>query len=99
MSHKHAAMLRTLFRDPISANIHWRDIESLLRHLGASVEPAHGARFRILLNGREGFFHMPHHGNACNPQSIRELRDYLAHAGVSPARYEMDDEQRRAGED
>ncbi|MDH5287796.1 MAG: type II toxin-antitoxin system HicA family toxin, partial [Betaproteobacteria bacterium] len=35
MSHKHENLLRAIFHDPISANIHWREIESLIHHLGA----------------------------------------------------------------
>lgn len=90
MSNKHLNLLRTIFQDPISANIHWREVESLLRHLGADVEPSHGARFRVVLHGVEGFLHHPHHGNVCTPQFVKQLREYLAHAGVSPSRYEMD---------
>lgn len=89
MSHKHINLLRTIFQDPPSANIHWREIESLLIHLGATIEPAHGARFRILLNKVEGFMHFPHHGSACTRQDIKQLREYLAHAGVSPSSYEQ----------
>ena len=50
MSHKHAHLMRSIFQDPPSANIHWREIESLLHHLGADIEPSHGARFKITLN-------------------------------------------------
>ena len=39
MSHKHINLLRAIFHDPVSGNIHWREIESLLHHLGASVDP------------------------------------------------------------
>ena len=37
MSHKHLHLLRTIFQDPVSGNIHWREVESLLHHLGAEV--------------------------------------------------------------
>ena len=49
MSHKHATQLRSIFHDPISANIHWREVESLLNHLGASIEAAitHVRQMRI----------------------------------------------------
>lgn len=40
MSHKHAHLMRSIFQDPPSANIHWREIESLLHHLGADIEPS-----------------------------------------------------------
>jgi HicA-like toxin of HicAB toxin-antitoxin system len=98
MSHKHLNLLRVIFQDPISANIHWREVESLLSHLGATVEPSHGARFRVVLHGVEGFLHHPHHSNACTPQSIKQLREYLAHAGVSPSQYEDEDATKRGRE-
>lgn len=90
MSHKHLHLLQAIFRDPVSANIHWREVESLLHHLGATVESAHGARFRVVLNRVETFLHHPHHSNTCSKQDIRQLRDFLAHAGVTLARYEAD---------
>ena len=88
MSHKHVYLIRTIFHNPISGNIHWREIESLLHHLGASVEPIQGARFRVLLNGVEGILHHPHHSNVFTKQDIKKLRQYLASAGVTPALYE-----------
>lgn len=88
MSSKHINLLRTVFHDPISANIHWREVESLLHHLGATIEPAHGARFRIILNKFEGFLHHPHHSSECSKQDIKMLREFLSHAGVSPSQYE-----------
>ena len=54
VSHKHDNLLRAIFHDPISANIHWREIESLLNHLGAQIEPLPGARLRVKLHGHEG---------------------------------------------
>lgn len=92
MSHKHQNLLRTIFQDPLPANVHWREVESLLNHLGAQVEPAHGARFRVVLNRVEAFLHHPHGGNVCAKLEIKSLREFLAHAGVTPSSYE---EQRR----
>lgn len=88
MSHKHQNLLRTIFQDPPSSNVHWREVESLLHHLGAAVEPIRGARFRVVLNRAEGFLHHPHHSNVCDRQTIKLLREFLAHAGVSPSSYE-----------
>ncbi len=82
-------LLRVIFQDPISGNIHWREVESLLHHLGASVVPSHGARFRVILNEVEGILHHPHHGNVCNKQDIKHLREYLAQAGISPSLYDL----------
>lgn len=84
MSHKHLNLLRAIFQDPVSGNIHWREIESLLLNLGATVEPTHGASVRVVLNGFEGILHHPHHSNVCPKQDIKQFRDYLVHAGISP---------------
>ena len=88
MSHKHSATLRSIFHDPISSNIHWREVESLLHHLGAEVEPAHGSRFRCVLNRHEFFLTHPHHGKEFGKQEIKRLRECLAAAGVTPSIYE-----------
>jgi hypothetical protein len=90
MSHKHLNLINTLFQDPISGNIHWREIESLLHHLGASMEPIHGARFRVVLNGIEGILHHPHHSNVLMREDVKHLRQYLASARVTPSLYEID---------
>jgi hypothetical protein len=95
MSHKHRNVLATIFHDPVSANIQWREVESLLNHLGALVEPSHGARFRIVLNRREFFLHHPHHGNELGKAEVKYLRECLASAGVTPSRYEADEREER----
>jgi len=85
MSNKHTSLLNAIFHDPVSGNIHWREIESLLRHQGASISPAHGARFHVTLNGFECFLHHPHQGNVCDKNLIKYLREFLARAGVTPS--------------
>jgi hypothetical protein len=88
MSHKHDNLIRAIFHDPISGNIQWREIESLLRHLGATVESLSGTRVRMKLNGHEGVLHRPHGGNTLGRQDVLHLREYLAHARVTPSLYE-----------
>jgi len=88
MSSKHLKVLESIFREPASGNIHWREVESLFHHLGATIEPAHGARIRVVLNRAEGFFHRPHHGGACSKHDVRHLREFLAHAGATPSALE-----------
>ena len=78
MSHKHESLIRTIFHDPVSANIHWREIESLLNHLGANIEPLSGARIRVKLNHHEGILHRPHHSNTLGRQDVLNVRAYLA---------------------
>jgi len=88
MGHKHEQLIRTIFHDPISGNIHWREVESLLNHLGANIESLSGARIRVRLNGFEGILHRPHHSNVLDRQGVKYLREYLAHAKVTPSLYE-----------
>ncbi len=88
MSHKHRSLLYSIFQDPLHSNIHWREVESLLHHLGATVEPVLGARFRVVLNQYEFFVHHPHHSNECSKQEIKHLRECLAIAGMTPSGYD-----------
>ena len=84
MSRKHDSLLLAVYHDPVSGNIHWREIESLLNHLGANISPAHGARFHVILNGFECFLHHPHQGNVCDKNLIKYLREFLIRAGIAP---------------
>jgi len=88
MSHRHANLLRTIFHDPPSGNIHWRDVESLLRHVGATLEPISGARIRVKIGRMEDTLHRPHHSNVLDASALRHLREVLARGGVTPSQYE-----------
>lgn len=88
MSNKQANLLRTILQDSHAANIHWREVESLLNHLGVQVEPSHGARFKVTLNGVTDFIHHPHHGSECTRDHIKHLREFLLRAGVSLSTFE-----------
>jgi hypothetical protein len=33
---RHLNLLKTIFQEPVSTNIHWREVEALLHHLGAN---------------------------------------------------------------
>ena len=87
MSH-HAALLHTLFQEPINANIHWREVESLLHHLGADTESLNGNRLRVKLNRAEAVLHRPHHGHTLDRNGVRALRAFLASAGATPSQYD-----------
>lgn len=88
MSRHHAQLIRTIFHDPPSGNVHWREVESLLHHVGAALEPLSGARLRVTLNRMEDVLHRPHHGNTMDARSLVHLRAFLARAGVTPSAYE-----------
>ena len=83
MSHKHEQLLRTIFTDPPSNNIHWREVESLLNHVGAEMENIPGARLRVKIKRMETILHRPHHSHTLDRQGIKHLREFLARAGVT----------------
>ena len=88
MSHKHQHLLETIFRDPINTNIHWREVESLMLHLGATAENLSGARLRVKLNGYEDTLRRPHHGSSTLArQDVKHLREVLARGRVTPSLY------------
>jgi hypothetical protein len=88
MSRHHANLIRTIFHDPPSGNIHWREVESLLKHVGATLEPLSGARIRVKLGHTESVLHRPHHSNTLDTGSLGHLRECLARGGVTPSLYE-----------
>lgn len=91
MSRHHVTLIRSLFRDPPPHNLHWRDVESLLKHVGATIEPITGARIRVTLDRHEEVLHRPHGGDELDRQSVLHVRAFLGRAGVTPAAYERED--------
>ena len=88
MSQKHVKLLTEIFKDPIATNINWREIESLLKHLGAETESLAGARIRArreiracgFRTGRESFparfFYLrPGHGAHRCPAAVPPGQD------------------------
>lgn len=98
MSRHHRNLLRSIFHDPPSGNIHWRDVESLLKHVGTTLEPLSGTRIRATLNRFESVLHRPHHSNTLDTSSLMHLREFLARGGMTPSQYEAKEAQREGGE-
>ncbi|GMV45894.1 MAG: hypothetical protein AMXMBFR66_12920 [Pseudomonadota bacterium] len=88
MSRHHVNLIRSIFHDPPSGNVHWREIESLLEHLGCEIESLSGARIRVRLQRMEDILHRPHHGHTLDARALVHLRGFLARAGVTPSQYE-----------
>jgi len=95
--HKHEHLLEAIFHDPIRANIHWREVESLLHHVGAQIEPLSGARMHVKLNGYEDTLHRLQGGSTLGRQEVKHLREFLARGRVTPSTYEQMREQAHAG--
>jgi hypothetical protein len=76
--------LAAIFADPISSQVPWRDIETLVKALGGTVKAGQGSRVHFLLNGKPATFHKPHPGPNTDKGAVRSVRDYLIGAGVKP---------------
>ena len=84
MNSRQLVTLTAVFTDPVPASLPWRDVESLLRALGADLAEGRGSRLRVALNGVRAVFHRPHPSPDCDRGMIRSLRKFLQLAGVEP---------------
>jgi hypothetical protein len=85
MSKKHQKVLESIFSDHISGNIHWKEIEALLKHIGATFSETKGARLLVRLNGAEITLHRPHHRAAMSKIDIHNLRRFIQAANINQA--------------
>ncbi len=60
MNKRHGKTLEAIFAQPISGNIKWRDVESLLKTLGAVLTERAGSRVSVSLNDHVIVLHRPH---------------------------------------
>ena len=51
MKRKHQKTLELIFARPVNGSIKWKDIESLFRELGGSLEEDEGSRVGVRLKG------------------------------------------------
>ena len=82
MNRKHRDTLAAVFAEPISGSIAWRDIEAMLKAMGAEVSESQGSRIRISLGGTRAVFHRPHPRKETDKGALRSLRRFLLQAGV-----------------
>jgi len=84
MKRKHQKTLELIFSHPVSGNIPWRDIESLLSELGAAIEEREGSRVLVRLFGERRVFHRPHPSPMTDKGAVACLRTWLNEKGVKP---------------
>lgn len=84
MKKPHRRTLELIFARPVSGNVKWRDVESLLRALGARIEEAEGSRVTVYLFDVVRVFHRPHPSPDTDKGAIASLRKWLEDNGVTP---------------
>ena len=84
MSKKHHKVLSAIFSDHLSSNIHWKEIESLLTHLGAEFREGSGAGLVAIINGVELVMHRSHHNTTMSKKSLHQLKKFLESVNIKP---------------
>ena len=84
MRRRQRQTLRALFSEPVSGNIKWREVESLVESLGGEVIERKGSGIRMELNGVRLFMHRPHATVGAGKILLRRVRVFLENAGISP---------------
>ena len=81
---KHQTTLDAIFAKPVRSGIVWKDIEALLKALGAELSEGNGSRIRIALNGCKAVFHRPHPRKETDKGALVSMKHFLEQAGVKP---------------
>lgn len=82
MNKKHQKILQQIFQQPVLAGIVWKDIEAMLKALGAEISEGNGSRVRIALNGIRAVFHRPHPHKEIDKGAVVSMRRFLKEAGI-----------------
>ena len=82
LSNNHRDTLSQIFQHPVSHNIEWRAVLSLLRVVG-SVEESHDGKFVVTLGTDTETLERPRHKDL-DAQQVVDLRGRLTNAGYGP---------------
>lgn len=83
MQRKHTRTLSAICSHPTPANIHWRDIEALLKSLGAEIEEREGSRIAVFLFNEVQVFYRPHPEPTTDKGAVVSVRKWLQSHGVT----------------
>ena len=84
MNSKQKRTLKTIYTDPVSSSLVWKDIESLFLSLEVQVIEGNGSRVRFYKNGIISSFHRPHPKKEAKTYQVKDARIFLKQLGVEP---------------
>ena len=84
MKRKSQKTLALIYSRPVSGSIKWKDIEALLRDLGATFEEGEGSRIGVRLFNERRVFHRPHPSPDTDKGAVSSIRRWLEQNEVSP---------------
>jgi len=77
----HKATVKKIFGHPVSHNIQWHDVLSLLENVG-TVRVEHDSRYKVTLGSETQIFDAPRHHDI-DEQQVIDLRRMLSSAGIT----------------
>src|ERR1700742_1687272 len=83
LNNHHRNTLRQIFQHPVSHNIEWHSVLSLLQTLGTVTEH-HGGKFSVTLGNQTELIDPPDHDKDIGVQTVVDLRRMLGAAGYEP---------------
>ncbi len=84
MNSKHRKTLEAIFSQPVNGNMEWRKIEALFLALGAMRTERSGSAVSFVLHEVRADFHRPHPDKAALRYRVKDARQFLEMAGVTP---------------
>jgi hypothetical protein len=82
ISGSHRRALDAIFRHPLAHYLEWREVLSLIAHIG-TVEERSGDEVLFSVNGEHQFMRRPHHSKDLTGPDVMALRHLLVRAGWS----------------
>ncbi|MGA7834934.1 MAG: hypothetical protein WCA31_06955 [Acidimicrobiales bacterium] len=82
LSHHHRATLERIFQHPVTHNLEWNDVRSLLNAI-AVVEEKKDGKITVTLNDASQTFERPKHKDV-DAQEVIDLRHLLESGGFRP---------------
>jgi hypothetical protein len=83
LNHHHRVTLEKIFRHPLSGNLEWLQVLSLLEAVGTTTQEPNG-KVKVELGGQTQVFHPPDDKDL-DRQLIVDLRRMLTNAGIQPS--------------
>jgi hypothetical protein len=83
LTHHHRVTLDKIFSHPLSGNVEWRQVLSLLKAVGTATREPNG-KVKVELGGQTEVLQPPD-GKDVDRQLIVDLRRMLTNAGLEPS--------------
>ena len=84
VNHRHRKILHTIFAHPVSANIAMKDVEGVLRALGAELGFVHAGKLHVALKGRTA--NLSHAKHGLPKLEVVQVRKFIETCGIDPKR-------------